>query len=97
MEVRVIPLYQWRKILGRLTLIHAAILLCSPLIRQYLINYARPLIYTTFLSYPALAAIRASYTYLQSGKTEAVGVCAFLCLTAAILTFRSSFLAISQL
>jgi 7-keto-8-aminopelargonate synthetase-like enzyme len=50
-----------------------AILLCSPLIRQYLINYARPLIYTTFLSYPALAAIRASYTYLQCGKTEIVG------------------------
>jgi len=49
-----------------------AILLCSPLIRQYLINYARPLIYTTFLSYPALAAIRASYTYLISGKTEIV-------------------------
>jgi 8-amino-7-oxononanoate synthase len=49
-----------------------AILLSSPLIRQYLINYARPLIYTTFLSYPALAAIRASYTYLISGKTEAV-------------------------
>lgn len=50
----------------------AAILLCSPLIRQYLINYARPLIYTTFLSYPALAAIRASYTYLQGGKTDPV-------------------------
>lgn len=49
-----------------------AILLCSPLIRQYLINYARPLIYTTFLSYPSLAAIRASYTYLQTGKTEIV-------------------------
>lgn len=49
-----------------------AILLCSPLIREYLINYARPLIYTTFLSYPALAAIRASYTYLQCGKTEVV-------------------------
>jgi 8-amino-7-oxononanoate synthase len=54
--------------------ISLAILLCSPLIRQYLINYARPLIYTTFMSYPALAAIRASYTYLQRGKTEAVRV-----------------------
>jgi 7-keto-8-aminopelargonate synthetase-like enzyme len=57
-----------------LTLVSLAILLCSPLIRQYLINYARPLIYTTFMSYPALAAIRASYTYLQCGKTEAVSI-----------------------
>jgi hypothetical protein len=32
------------------------------------------LIYTTFMSYPALAAIRASYTYLQSGETEAVSL-----------------------
>lgn len=55
-----------------LTFMLIAILLCSPLIREYLINYARPLIYTTFLSYPALAAIRASYTFLQSGKTEFV-------------------------
>lgn len=59
---------------SKLTSTPLAILLCSPLIRQYLINYARPLIYTTFMSYPALAAIRASYTYLQRGKTEAVSM-----------------------
>ncbi|KAM0693991.1 hypothetical protein Q7P36_006117 [Cladosporium allicinum] len=53
---------------------NGAILLCSPLIRQYLINYARPLIYTTFLSYPALAAIRASYAYLISGKTDVLSL-----------------------
>ncbi|KAM0715858.1 hypothetical protein Q7P37_008372 [Cladosporium fusiforme] len=55
---------------GKALACNGAILLCSPLIRQYLINYARPLIYTTFLSYPSLAAIRASYTYLQTDKTQ---------------------------
>jgi 8-amino-7-oxononanoate synthase len=38
-------------------------------LRHYLINYARPLIYTTFMSYPALALIRSSYALLQSGRT----------------------------
>ncbi|KAF2873679.1 pyridoxal phosphate-dependent transferase [Massariosphaeria phaeospora] len=46
-----------------------AIILGSSVLRLYLINYARPLIYTTFLSYPALAAIRASYSLLQNGHT----------------------------
>ncbi|RMX74553.1 hypothetical protein D0869_12478 [Hortaea werneckii] len=55
---------------GKALACNGAILLCSPLIREYLINYARPLIYTTFMSYPALAAIRASYQYLEEGKTE---------------------------
>lgn len=39
------------------------------MLRHYLINYARPLIYTTFLSYPALAAIRTSYLFLAQGRT----------------------------
>ncbi|KAI6885979.1 PLP-dependent transferase [Hortaea werneckii] len=55
---------------GKALACNGAILLCSPVIREYLINYARPLIYTTFMSYPALAAIRASYQYLEDGKTE---------------------------
>lgn len=49
-----------------------AIILCTPTIRQYLLNYARPLIYTTFLSFPALAAIRASYTFLASPLTTSL-------------------------
>ena len=49
-----------------------AIIICTPLTRLYLINYARPLIYTTFMSYPSLAAIRASYTFMASGETEQV-------------------------
>ncbi|KAK4540852.1 hypothetical protein LTR36_008794 [Oleoguttula mirabilis] len=55
---------------GKALACNGAILLCSPLIRQYLVNYARSLIYTTFMSYPALAAIKASYSYLADGKTE---------------------------
>jgi 8-amino-7-oxononanoate synthase len=49
---------------------HVAILLSTPLVRTYLINYCRPLIYTTFSTYPSLCAIRASYSLLQSGATD---------------------------
>ncbi|KAI9731094.1 MAG: hypothetical protein M1818_007951 [Claussenomyces sp. TS43310] len=49
---------------------NGSILLCDELTRSYLINYARPLIYTTFMSFPALAAIRASYSLLFRGDTE---------------------------
>ncbi|EUC32789.1 hypothetical protein COCCADRAFT_97732 [Bipolaris zeicola 26-R-13] len=51
---------------------NGAILLGSHTLRSYLINYARPLIYTTFLSYPSLALIQASYEMLQSGQSEAL-------------------------
>ncbi len=47
-----------------------AIIICTPLTRQYLINYARPLIYTTFMSFPALAAIKAVYSVMAQGRTE---------------------------
>ena len=50
----------------------SAIILCSPVIRLYLINYARPLIYTTFMSYPSLIAIKTAYSWLQSGKANLV-------------------------
>lgn len=49
-----------------------AIILCSPLVREYLINYARPLIYTTALSFPSLAAVQAVYSLLVDGRTELV-------------------------
>ncbi|KAF2631104.1 8-amino-7-oxononanoate synthase-like protein [Macroventuria anomochaeta] len=48
---------------------NGAILLGSNTLRHYLINYARPLIYTTFLSYPSLALIRSSYQLLRAGGT----------------------------
>ncbi len=38
----------------------------SPLLRSYLINYARSLIYTTSLSTSSLAAIKCCYTFLMS-------------------------------
>lgn len=47
-------------------------MLCSPLTREYLINYARPLIYTTFMSYPSLVAIRTVYDLMIDGGTVAV-------------------------
>lgn len=46
-----------------------AILLGSRTLRHYLINYARPLIYTTFSSYPSLALVRSSYELLWKGVT----------------------------
>lgn len=42
------------------------------MMRQYMLNYARPLIYTTFLSFPALAAIKASYSMLMDGHSSAL-------------------------
>jgi 8-amino-7-oxononanoate synthase len=47
-----------------------AIIICTPLTRLYLINYARPLIYTTFMSHPSLLAIKLAYNLMQSGQTE---------------------------
>lgn len=49
---------------------NGAVILCSPTIRSYLINYARPIIFTTFLSYPNLAAVKVAYDWLVAGKTE---------------------------
>ena len=49
-----------------------AIVLCTPIIRLYLINYARPLIYTTFMSYPTLLAIKTAYDWLRLGKANLV-------------------------
>ncbi|KAI1058988.1 hypothetical protein LB507_004106 [Fusarium sp. FIESC RH6] len=44
-----------------------AIVLCSSITREYLINYARTLIYTTALPFTCLASISISYQYLQNG------------------------------
>lgn len=45
----------------------------GPETRDYLINYARSLIYTTALGFPFLAGIRTAYELLSSGETEPVG------------------------
>ena len=44
-------------------------MLSTPLVREYLVNYARPLIFSTALAFPALAAIRASLRLLRGGDT----------------------------
>lgn len=59
-------------------------MLCSPLTREYLINYARPLIYTTFMSYPSLVAIRTVYDLMIDGGT--IAVCCPPCFFPPLLT-----------
>lgn len=49
-------------------------LLCHPVMRDYLINYARSLIYTTALGLPTLSMIKAVHTMLAAGATVAVSV-----------------------
>ncbi|PMD13334.1 PLP-dependent transferase [Hyaloscypha hepaticicola] len=47
-----------------------AAILTNQTVRNMLLNFARPIIYTTAPSFPMLAAIRAAYTLLKTGKTE---------------------------
>lgn len=60
-----VRLHTFGKALGS----NGAAILCSPVVRQYMINYARPLIFTTFMSYPSLVAIRMAYDWMMQGKT----------------------------
>ncbi|KAJ5698931.1 hypothetical protein N7462_000936 [Penicillium macrosclerotiorum] len=55
---------------GKALASHGAMVLCGPETRDYLINYARSLIYTTALGFPFLASIRTSYELLSSGETQ---------------------------
>ena len=49
-----------------------AVLLVPPLVKQYLINYARTLIYTTSLSYANIISANCSFDVLESGRAEEV-------------------------
>ncbi|KAH6668827.1 8-amino-7-oxononanoate synthase [Halenospora varia] len=49
-----------------------AAILCSRVTREYLINYAKPLIYSTSMSFPSLAAIKVAYDIMKEGRTEAL-------------------------
>ncbi|KAI5921517.1 pyridoxal phosphate-dependent transferase [Camillea tinctor] len=49
-----------------------AIILCSSTIREYLINYARTLIYTTAMPFSCLANIKVAYDYLAGGQVDAL-------------------------
>ncbi|EFQ98398.1 8-amino-7-oxononanoate synthase [Nannizzia gypsea CBS 118893] len=55
---------------GKALASNGAIILCSPLVREYLINYARPLIFTSALGMPSLAAVRTAYELMEEGKTR---------------------------
>ena len=49
-----------------------AVLLIPPLVRDYLLNYARSLIYTTSLSHANIIAADCSFDLLESGEAEKV-------------------------
>lgn len=49
---------------------HGAIVLGSKLLKKMLLNFSRPLIYTTALPLPLLAAISCSYDYFPSMQNE---------------------------
>jgi len=52
-----------------------AVLLVPPLVKQYLINYARTLIYTTSLSYANIISANCSFDILESGRADEVHFC----------------------
>ena len=47
-------------------------LLITPLVRDYLLNYARSLIYTTSLSHANIIAADCSFDLLESGEADKV-------------------------
>ncbi|KAL1960277.1 hypothetical protein VTO42DRAFT_8237 [Malbranchea cinnamomea] len=55
---------------GKAVAANGAIVLCSPVTRDYLLNYARPLIFTTALGLQTLVLIRTAYELMSQGKTE---------------------------
>ncbi|KAI8643942.1 pyridoxal phosphate-dependent transferase [Parasitella parasitica] len=54
---------------GKALASNGAAILGSEILRQYLINYARPLIYSTFMSYSSLASIKCAYSVLENEET----------------------------
>ncbi|RYF93060.1 MAG: 8-amino-7-oxononanoate synthase [Chitinophagaceae bacterium] len=49
---------------------HGAVVAGSNMLKEYLINFARPFIYTTALPHHTLASIHAAYDYLPSATKE---------------------------
>ncbi|KAI9507148.1 pyridoxal phosphate-dependent transferase [Russula earlei] len=70
---------------GKALAASGAVLLTDRLIRDYLLNYARPLIYTTSLSNAAIIAASCSFDLLEDGTAEK--------LAAQILDHSAYFLA----
>lgn len=50
-----------------------AVVLCSPTLRNYFINYARPLIYSTVMPQILVTTISCSLAHLESGLADQVG------------------------
>ncbi|KAL0942747.1 class II aminotransferase 8-amino-7-oxononanoate synthase [Colletotrichum truncatum] len=61
-----IRLHTFSKALGA----SGAAILCNDTVRTMLVNHARPICFTTAASFPTLAAIKAAYSLLKTGKTE---------------------------
>lgn len=51
-----------------------AAVLASPLIRNYLINYARPLIYSTAMTHLSVLAVQKSLEMLEEGEADPVSL-----------------------
>ena len=51
---------------------NVAVILASPLVKAYLLNYARSLIYTTSLSAANVVAINCSFDLLEDGTAATV-------------------------
>jgi 8-amino-7-oxononanoate synthase len=52
--------------------LHIAVLLTNTVVRDYLLNYARSLIYTTSLSYANIIAADCSFDMLTNGTADKV-------------------------
>jgi 8-amino-7-oxononanoate synthase len=55
--------------------IDIAAILTTELIRDYLLNYARPLIYTTALTYANVIGVECAFDMLENGSAEVVSSC----------------------
>lgn len=51
-----------------------AAILTTELIRDYLLNYARPLIYTTTLTYASIIAVECAFDMLENGSAEVLAL-----------------------
>ena len=55
---------------GRLN--RSAVLLTSPAVRKYIINYGRPFIFSSSPSFNTVGALHASFDYIESAAGEEV-------------------------
>ncbi|KAG8988482.1 hypothetical protein FRB95_003110 [Tulasnella sp. JGI-2019a] len=55
---------------GKALASNGAVVLCSPLVRSYLCNYARPLVFSTAMSHSTVVSIACSFDFLETGAAE---------------------------